>query len=296
MKEAIGFIKNNYCKLLLLGEENSVKNAYCLIYARDAFFKNTSSLPYRIFATSEDSNRETDIYTSYLEETGLNIEVNQDNMKFAEEIEENISGNLAQKIVDEYNSKYNFVVNLIKIYNRPNYPSGFNPPNLSNFYIFLKYHPSNSDYSDYIKVHLFNKCLKEIHPNNISLKDLKDSSVIFQEKLEKKLLNLNIANQPNLSLISKDCELLLNDYINHIRNNEIANFAFEKSLEENFEDAYYAADILLESKKSDFFYRLARDFFKIQSLRVCSFLINLITQGKIESVSFKKSQNVTIFV
>jgi len=208
-------------------------------------------------------------------------------LKFAEEIEENFSGNLAQKIMDEYNSKYNFVLNLIKIYNRPNLPSEFKPPNLSNFYIFLRYHPSNNDFSEYIKIHLFNKCLKELHPNKISLKDLKDSSVIFQEKLQKKMNNLSMLNKPNLNILPADCDQLLNDYINQTRNTEIANYFFEKSLEEKFEEAYYAADILLESKKTDFFFKLAKDFFRIQSLRVCSFIITLIVQGNINEVIMK---------
>ena len=207
-------------------------------------------------------------------------------MKFAEEIEENVSGNLAQKIVDEYNSKYNFVLNLIKIYNKPSFPTDFKPPNLSNFYIFLKFHPLNNDFSEYIKIHLFNKCLKEFHPNKISLKDLKEnSSVVFQEKLQKKLTNLSVMNKPNLGLIPGDCDQLLNDYINQIRNMEITNYMFEKSLGENFEEAYYAVDILLESKKTDFFFKLAKDFFRIQSLRVCSYIATLTSQGKISEVN-----------
>lgn len=212
------------------------------------------------------------------------FEINQDNLKFAEEIEDSVSGNLAQRIVDEYNSKFNFVLNLLKIYNKPKLPSEFKTPNLSNFYIFLKFHPSNKDFSDYIKIHLFNKCLKELHPNKISLKDLKETTVIFQEKLQRKLSNLNEMNKPNLDIVSSDCDQLLNDYINQIKNMETANYFFEKSLEEQFEEAYYAVDLLLESKKNDFFSKLAKDFFKIQSLRVCSFILTLIIQNKIDDV------------
>ena len=251
-----------------------------MIYARDTFFKITTTFPYRSFLTSENSQIETDIYSSYLEGSPLLLEINRDNLKFAEEIEESYSGNLAQKIVDEYNSKYNFVLNLIKIYNKPNFSAEFKPPNLSNFYIFLKYHPSHNDYSEYIKVHLFNKCLKEFHPNKISLKDLKDTNVIFQEKLQKKINNLSTMNRPDLNLISGDCDQLLNDYINQIRNMEIMNYIFEKSLDEHFEEAYYAVDILLESNKTDFFFKIAKDFFRIQTLRVCSFIITLVSQGK----------------
>jgi hypothetical protein len=94
-------------------------------------------------------------------------------------------------------------------------------------------------------------------------------------------------NKPNLNILPADCDQLLNDYINQTRNTEIANYFFEKSLEEKFEEAYYAADILLESKKTDFFFKLAKDFFRIQSLRVCSFIITLIVQGNINEVIMK---------
>ena len=106
--------------------------------------------------------------------------------------------------------------------------------------------------------------------------------MIFQEKLQKKIQNLAGTNKPNLEISPADCDKLLNDYINQTRNTEIANYFFEKSLEEKFEEAYYAADILLESIKTEFFFKLAKDFFRIQSLRVCSFIITLIVQGNVK--------------
>ena len=121
-------------------------------------------------------------------------------MHFHQQIESHSMESLLKSILDEYSINYSYTQNLLKSHTKESTLSGLKMPNLSNFYIYLRYHPSETDFSEYIKLDLFAKTLKNLHPEHIELKELASHS-IFSDMLVQKM-NSSLARnlQPNLML------------------------------------------------------------------------------------------------
>ncbi len=165
-------------------------------------------------------------------------------------------------------------MNLLKSYNQEKKIENFTIPNLSSFYIFLKFHPLEHDYTNYIKLHLLNTIVKKNHPEGLDIEAIKGKRYFLKifEEMKKKGLDLNAVNLLKLSELHRD-------YLYRVSRCSLSSHILEKCTNEEYQEAFSGIKIIFSQSKNDIFGHMMIDVVRITLLRLCSSTAMTAQQG-----------------
>lgn len=166
-------------------------------------------------------------------------------------------------------------MNLLKSYNQEKMIQNFKIPNLSSFYIFLRFHPTDSDYTNYIKLHLFNEIVKKCHPGGLNVEEIRDKKLYNTILLELKKYGVDLASL-NLSKLSS----FLEDYLFRVSRCSLSTYILEKCINEEYRESFSGMKIILSKQQNDVFGRMISDVLRVTLLRMCTSVALTAGQGK----------------
>lgn len=239
---------------------SSMASAYCLIYIAANMDEEYSKI-LRAYAVSEDPLDTPDLYSSYIP-ADLRREVDEDNVKLRQEIEDYRSNQLVMQVKDIYLSRYTTADSQSMSFRNllPNSPEG-RKFELINLPIFLKV-----KYEDKLcKQQLFEQVVKEVLRQDLS--ELDKSSALYA-KLTDKLLKSHRDMPFNLTLSSYEAQKLEKftvEFLNNLRDASYTNLAMRAMLQKDFDQAfdylkYETSRIAIEI---NFFQRMPRELIRV---------------------------------
>lgn len=166
-------------------------------------------------------------------------------------------------------------MNLLKSYNQEKLILNLKIPNLSSFYIYLRFHPTDSDYTNYIKLHLLDDIVKKNHPEGSNLEEIQDKrlyNTIISE-MKKNGLDLTSLNFSKLSSF-------LDEYLSRISRCALSSYILEKCINEEYREGFSGMKIILSKQQNDVFGRMMGDVLRVTLLRMCSSVAMTARQAK----------------
>ena len=256
-------------------------NAYCLIYVIDELaMQSESKLPLRA-SSSFDDGAINDFYTEMLAQTDIFKEIETDNMKFIQEVEEYTVRIKIKTIFEDYQREFQYINEIErklkeKQEKSENKKISINP--ILNFCIFLRFHPKNKDkkFENLIHWCILNHCFSMSCPDLISLEHFNNFPVVWQDKLNeqlKKLNNLNKYKGVDLHIDNGEYASLIQEYVELTCFVSISTYFLKKAVEGNFKESLFAAVNLrknIEGYNNVFFSKVESEFMKIIALFFCT--------------------------
>jgi len=273
-----------------------------LIYVNEELANFENKLPLRIYS-SFDSGNINDYYTQILAETSIFKEIETDNMKFLQEVDEFSIRTQIKFIFEDYQREFQYIneierklkEKIEKEKHENNKKIPLNPA--LNFAIYLRFHKANKDKNleSLVKWHILNHCLLTICPELKSLEKFNDFPPIWQEKLKEqlnKLSKLNKFKSVDLDINIDFYHSLLNEYAEITCHISISTYFMKKAVEGNLKESVYAAIYLknmivnLQNVQNQFFEKFNVEFFKIIAIFLCSKLHENLKMEKLAEVSY----------
>jgi ubiquitin carboxyl-terminal hydrolase 25/28 len=262
-------------------------NAYCLCYMSEKSYKEgnnwrQSYLQTQMIIEGKDIEIPKQHYSSLLSEH-LRMEVDEDNLVFAEEIKEYKFQNFLKNVLEEYQKRYDAIT---QSYQQTKNQEAKNnlPPQYNSFALYLKNDPG---YEKILKWYLLDTTLKDM-PHQAEPYKLREMK---KHPLELRILENRISSLPktyaltNLVLAPEDewkIDAKLAQYLNDIPKVIYLNFMTESSINENWMD--FAASLKKlqddEQNSQSFFLKLAKDEAKISMLLIALKIESLIKGQK----------------
>ena len=156
---------------------NGLVSAYSLVYVDPNLFQKEEQTSYRTYKVSEPNEPSPDLYNSYIP-SEIKQEVDLDNLKFLEEIEEYKVGNLIRAIQDLYNTRYTQAETQYQSYLSNKNKQGVTIHyQLINLAIFLRI--KNKEFLS--KWHILDLCVKECEINKRGILDLDQNEILYNK-------------------------------------------------------------------------------------------------------------------
>ena len=254
-----------------------------MIYINEELANFESKFPLRNYS-SFDSGNINDYYTQLLSETIIFKEIETDNMKFLQEVDEFGIRTQIKVVFEDYQREFQYVNEIErklkeKMEKTENKKIPLNPA--LNFAIYLRFHKANKDkkIESLVNWHILNHCLTLNCPELKSLEKFNDFPPIWQEKLKeqlKKLNNLNKYKSVDLEINIDFYHTLLNEYVELTCHISISTYFMKKAVEGNLKESLYAAIYFknmienVMNAQNQFFGKFNVEFFKIIAVFLCS--------------------------
>lgn len=240
----------------------------------------SENLPLRLYSSFDDEKAK-DIYTDFLFKTETYKEIELDNLKFIEEVENYKVRSKLNIIFDDYNNEFQYINEMERKIKENQEKSEFKKISLSptlNFCLFLRFHKGNKDkkFEPYINWTIANSCFMNQCPEMKSLENFSELPQIWQDKIKEQLNKISSANKfksIDLKVNKNEYNILINEYEELCYNISVSSYFLQKA-ENNVSEALHAAihlnNFLGHKNSNNFFGKFLSEFFKIISLFLCS--------------------------